>query len=197
MVVAVSRADWKRGRFSAEVETQQIAEGLRGYQSGFGDQVLYYRFDFSRSVKHSVYDEAVSVGRVFKGPVEVPALHVVHGFGPDTLDDNGFYTNDELKVTCSFQQLSRVGLTHADLRNGQYLRDRIAYDGKLFRVLEMDIAGQIVRSDTVSTIRAMQLKPDEIEDDAMFGQYAVDPVVIAGPVLGYGQGGYGVGPYGG
>jgi hypothetical protein len=197
MVVAVSRADWKRGRFSAEVETQQIAEGLRGYQSGFGDQVLYFRFDFSRSVKHSVYDEAVSTGRVFKGPIEVPVLHVVHGFGGDTLEDTGFYTTDELKVTCSFQQLSHTGLTHADLRNGRYLRDRMAYDGKLFRVLEMSIHGQIVRADTIAVIRAVQLKADEIEDDATFGQYAVDSVALTDPSPGYGWGGYGEGSYGG
>lgn len=171
----VNRGDWKRGRWSAEVETRQIAEGLRGFQPGFGDHILYFRFDYDRSVKHAVYDEAVSVGRVFKEPLEVPALHVVHAFGGDTLEETGFYSNDEIEVSCGFDQLIRTGLSHMDLRNARYLRDRFAYDGKLFRVLEMSIQGQIVRTDIVTTIKAMQLKADEIGDDPMFAQYAVDP----------------------
>lgn len=171
----MARIDWKRGRWGAEIETQQIADALRGYQPAFGDQISYYRFDYSHSVEHNVYDEAVGTGRAFSGPIEVPVLHVIHEFGGDTLDESGFYTNDEIQVTSGFRQLSRTGLTHTDLRNGRYLRDRFAYDDKLFRVLKMSIKGQIVRSDIVISIRATQLKSDEIADDQMFRQYAQDP----------------------
>ncbi|MFE9834031.1 hypothetical protein ACFYP4_02610 [Streptomyces sp. NPDC005551] len=169
----MGRADWKRGRWSPEVETQAIADGLRGYQPQFGDEIAYFRYDFAHSVKHNVYDEAAGPGRAFKGPVAVPALSVVHSFGGDTLEETGFYTNDEIEVVCGFRQLGRTGLSHADLRNERYLRDRLAYDGKLFRVLAMSIRGQIVRSDVVATIRATQLKPDEISNDVLFAQYAV------------------------
>lgn len=137
--------------------------------------MMYFRFDLAHSVEHNVYDEATGTGRAFKGPVEVPVLHVVHDFGGDSLDEAGFYTNDEIQVKCGYRQLSRTGMTHSDLRNGRYLRDRIAYDDKLFRVLAMDIRGQIVRSDIVVGIRAVQLKSDEIVDDAMFRQYVTDP----------------------
>lgn len=171
----MARIDWKRGRWGAEVETQQIADALRGYQPAFGDQISYFRFDLSRSVKDSIYDEAISTGRAFNGPVDIPVLHVIHDFGENTLEDAGLYTNDEIQVTCGFRQLSRTGLTHVDLRNGRYLRDRLAYDDKLFRVLGMSVHGQIVRSDIIITIRATQLKSDEIADDAMFRQYVQDP----------------------
>lgn len=171
----MARIDWKRGRWGAEVETQQIADALRGYQPAFGDQISYFRFDLSRSVEHNVYDEATGTGRAFDGPVEVPVLHVIHDFGGNTLEEGGLYSNDEMEVVCGFRQLSRTGLTHADLRNGRYLRDRIAYDDKLFRVLEINVSGQIVRSDIVVSIRATQLKSDEIVDDQMFRQYVTDP----------------------
>lgn len=170
----MSRIDWKRGRWGAEVETQQIGDALRGYQPAFGDQINYYRFDFTNSVKHNVYDESSGAGRVFKGPIEVPALRVTHTFGGDMLEETGFYTNDQIQVTAGFRQLARTGLTHADLRNGRYLRDRLAYDDKLFRVLGMAIEGQIVRTDIIVTITATQLKPDEIADDAAFSAYAID-----------------------
>lgn len=174
----MSRLDWKRGRWSAEVETQQIGEGLRAYQPAYGDQVTYWRFDYERSKRHSVYDEAIEEGRQFIGPHEVPVLDVIHTFGGDDLHEGGFTTNDSLRVTCSFRQISRVGLTNTDLRTSAYLRDRVAYDGKLFRVMSMKIQGQIQRSDVVVDISATQLKPDEIVNDPMFASYTSDPTAL-------------------
>jgi hypothetical protein len=175
----MGRLDWKRGRWSAEVETQRIADGLRGYQPAFGDHVTYYRYDYERSQRHPVYDEAVSAGRIFSGPIDLPVLDVTHAMGEDELAEGGFYTVDAIQVNCSFRQIARTGLTHADLRNGSYLRDRLAYDGKLFRVLEMRILGQLQRSDVSVEINATQLKHDEIVNDPQFAQYAVDPNAAA------------------
>lgn len=178
MVVAMGRLDWKRGRWSAGVETEQIADGLRGYQPAFGDQVLYFRYDYKASLRHSVYDEAVSTGRRFSGPVELPVLDVVHTMGEVEQVDEGFYTVDTLRVSSGFRQISRTGLTHADLLNGAYLRDRIAYDGRLFRVLEMRVLGQIQRADVSVEVKATQLKPDEIVMDPQFRQYALDSTAL-------------------
>lgn len=177
----MSRLDWKRSRWSAEVETQQIADGLRGYQPAFGDQVLYFRYDYARSTRHAVYDEAVEGGRVFSGPVELPVLDVVHAMGDVEQHEGGFYTSDSVEVMASFRQMSRTGLTHADLRTGRYLRDRLAYDGKLFRVREMRILGQLQRTDVSVVIEARQLKHDEIVHDPLFAQYAVDAVALEPP----------------
>lgn len=195
MVVAVGRLDWKRGRWSAEVETQKIANGLRGYQPAFGDVVTYFRFDYERSQRHTIYDESVQAGRVFDGPIDLPVLDVTHVLGETEQDDGGFYTNDRLRASAVFRQISRTGLTDGDLRNGGYLRDRLAYDGKLFRVLEMRILGQIVRSDVTVEINAVQLKLDEITNDPQFAQYAIDPMRV-NPVRGYGEGKFGSGMYG-
>jgi hypothetical protein len=190
----MGRADWKRGRFSAEVETQEISEGLRGYQPAFGDHIDYFRFSHGKSKKHSVYDEAVEVGRQFAGSVDVPVLDVRHGMGDVQGQQDGFYTVDSLQVSASFRQLSRTGLTEIDLRTNNYLRDRIAYDGRLFRVREMRVLGQIQRSDVVVEMSAVQLKPDELVNDPQFAQYVVDP--SAAPLrLGYNLGGYGNGLY--
>lgn len=193
----MSRMDWKRGRWSAEVETQKIGDALRGYQPAFGDQMLYYRFDFQNSQESNIYDEATGTGRVYKGSIEVPVLHVVHTMGGDDLEEAGFYTNDQIQITVAFRQFSRTGMTHADLRNGSYLRDRLAYDDKLFRVLGMAIQGQIVRSDLVVSIDAVQVKSDEVVDDVQFAEYAVDKMAIQRSSLpGYGRGEYGSGMYG-
>lgn len=176
----MSRADWKRGRFSAEVETQEISEGLRGYQPAYGDHIDYFRYDYGRSTKHAVYDEAVESGRVFAGAVDVPVLDVRHGMGEVQNEQDGFYTVGALEISASFRQLSRTGLTDIDLRNARYLRDRIAYDGRLFRVRGMRVKGQIQRSDVVVEMSAVQLKPDELVNDPQFAQYVIDPTALPG-----------------
>lgn len=192
------RLDWKRGRWTAEVETQKIAEGLRGWQPAWGDQISYYRWNYSASTRHSVYDEAIEGGRVFHGPVEVPVLSAVHVETEDALAEGGFYTNDQIQVNANFRQLARTGLTRADLRTNSYQRDRIAYDGALFRVLEMRILGQIQRHDVAVVINAVQIKSDEIPNDPSFAPYAVNPMELPNVIPnGYGSSGYGDGPYGG
>jgi hypothetical protein len=192
------RLDWKRGRWTAEVETQKIAEGLRGWQPAWGDQVAYFRWDYAGSTRHPVYDEAIEGGRVFHGPIEVPVLSAVHVETADSLDEGGFYTTDNVRVMAGFRQLARTGLTRADLHTGAYQRDRIAYDGLLFRVLEMRILGQIQRHDVTVEINAVQLKADEIPNDPAFAAYAVNPMALPSATpTGFGSGGYGDGPYGG
>lgn len=170
------RLDWKRGRWTSEVETQKIAEGLRGWQPAWGDQIVYFRWDYSRSTRHPVYDEAIDGGRVFHGPIEVPVLSAVHAEAADQQGEGGFYTTDSLQINASFRQLARTGLTRTDLRTGSYQRDRIAYDGMLFRALEMRILGQIQRHDVTIVINAVQLKSDEIPNDPEFAAYAVNPM---------------------
>lgn len=191
----MGRLDWKRGRWSAGVETEQIADGLRGYQPAFGDHITYFRFDFEKSQRHAVYDESVSVGRQFAGPIEVPVLDVIHAMGAVENIDEGFYTVDSLRVSCGFRQLGRTGLTDSDLRNSGYLRDRIAYDGRLFRVKEMRVLGQIQRADVTVEINAVQLKTDELVNDPQFAQYAADPTAVH-PHATFGTGAYGAGEYG-
>lgn len=189
--------DWKRGRWGAELETQKIGDALRGWQPAFGDIITYYRFDFASSEESNIYDESIGTGRHFKGPVEVPVLHVIQTMGEDELDERGFYTNDTISVTCGFRQLARTGLQWVDLRNGSYLRDRFAYNDKLFRILGMATQGKLVRSYLIVEVTAVQLKTDEIADDAQFSQYAVDPMAIGAGVGTYGYDGYGEEPYGG
>lgn len=175
----MGRLDFKRGRFSVGAETRSIEKGLRGYQSTAGDLVDYWRFHRELSIEDPVYDEGTSVGRVFHGPFTVPVLHVVHTQGDDTIGGTqGFYTNDTLQVSAGWRQLARVGLTRTDVRTNGYLRDRITYDEKVFRITRMTALGQIRRADLIVAIEATQMKADELVDDAQFAAYAVDPNAI-------------------
>ena len=172
----MGRIDFKRGRFTVGAETRSIEKGLRGYQSLAGDVVDYYRFHHELSVQDPVYDEGTAVGRVFHGPFSVPVLHVVHLQGDDRAGGTqGFYTNDTLQVTAGWRQMARVGLTRTDVRTNAWLRDRIVYDEKVFRINKMTALGQVQRADLILAIEGTQLKADELVDDAQFAAYAIDP----------------------
>lgn len=176
----MTRLDWKRGRFDTDFETNEIHHALRGHQnSQIGDAVQYWRFEFEKSEAHDVYDEGLGEGRVFRPPVAVPCLHVTHDEGPRQSNDMGFYFNNNLYAVCSWEQFYRTGLTEADINTESYLKDRLLYDGKVFRVDSIHVTGQIQQRDLIVSIEATQIKPDELRHDPQFKDWA--PITKANP----------------
>lgn len=168
----MSRLDWKRGRFDMDAETDRIFSGLEGYQDVTGDWLDYYRFDKEHSVMDDIYDEATGIGRQFLPAIQIPAIHVTHVEGENKNGDMGFYYNDDLEATFSFRSFQGVGLTLADIKTGNYLKDRVVYDDKVFRVEQLSIEGQIQRRDIIVQLRSTQMKPDELIDDPQFSRWS-------------------------
>lgn len=172
----MGRLDWKKGRFDQRYEVAQIEGALRGYQgSQIEDSVDYWRFDRANSQMDDVYNEGYGTGLVFHPSVNVPALHVTHNEGGRTGQLEGFYFNDDLYVTTSYDMFTRTGLTNADVQHQKYLKDRIIYDGIVFRVNSIQILGQVDRRDVIVSIEGTQVKPDELSNDPQFAAYAVQP----------------------
>lgn len=220
----MSRVGWKGGRFSVDYETAEIYEGLRDWQRWTGDKFNYFRFAYDQSSVDPVYGESNSNnGRIYFGPNLMPALHVIHVEGDNQNGVDGFYYNDEAHITLSFDQINRLGIGAASLitQTQEYLKDRFEYRGKIYRVTNIQILGQIQRKPIIITIDGTQVKPEEMVNDIQFSQYVANignikgvinyaPTVIdqlnlhketqqVFPVLnGPGAGtGYGFGPYGG
>lgn len=168
----MARLDFKRGRFSVDYETNEAMGGLRGLQAGYGDRFDYYRFDRQDSVTDDIYDEAAGTGRAYTYVPDVPALWVVHTEGAREDRETGWYYNDEIHITASFDQLAKIGFERMDLQTASYLKDRIVYDGKVFSVRNVQVLGQIQRRDMVVTIDATQVKPDEMAADFQFARFA-------------------------
>lgn len=170
----MSRIGWHTGRFHADYETNEIYKGLRGWQREVGDYAEYYRFEYEQSVSHPVYGEADGPsGRVYFGPISIPALHVVHTESAINEMAEGFETTlDRIHVTASFDMLKRVGLTKMDIQTSNFLKDRIAYDNTLFRIQNIQVMGQIQQRDIIVTFDGVQLKEEDIVNDLQFAQYA-------------------------
>jgi hypothetical protein len=224
----MGRIGWKGGRFNVDYETSEIYRGLRDWQRWTGDKVNYFRFAYDQSSVDPTYKEAATTnGRIYFGPNLVPALHVIHVEGDNQNGIEGFYYNDEVHVTMSFDQINRLGIGAQNIttQTQNYLKDRVEYRGKIYRVTNIQILGQIQRKPIIITIDASQVKPEEMVNDIQFAQYAQDAVFplgykpdnimpapmtkelrqvfpqINGPVPSiqepYGDGPYSDGPYGG
>lgn len=177
----MSRLDYGSGRFNADFETREISEALRGWQTEFGDSVLYYRYWGEQSQMDNIWDEATAAGRTWHPPSEVPALHVTHVEGGDEDRAQGQYYNDTLYMTCTFEALKRIGFTELDLTYQSYLNDRIVYDYRVFRVTRLQVMGQIQRRDVIVSIEGSQVKPDEMLNDVGFEVFANPPGFLKRP----------------
>lgn len=174
----MGRLDWKRGRFNTDYEVDQIESAARGYQaSQIGDSVEYFRFDRADSKSGDIFDEGYGVGLVFHPSVNLPALHVTHTEGgqQNGEDNSGFYFSDTIYVTTTYDIFTRTGMTQVDVQHNRFLKDRVLYDGLIFRVESINILGQVGQADTVVSFEGTQIKPDELANDPQFAQYATQP----------------------
>ena len=170
----MGKLDWKKGRWSADQETDRIFKAMRGWRDVAGDWINYYRYDAASTVIDPIYDEAAGSGRLYLPPIRIPVLHVNHEEGGNENGDLGFYYNDSLSASIAFDQFVGVGMSFADVRTGEYLKDRVYYDQKIFRVTKLAIQGQIQQRDIIIELAATQMKPDELIDDSLFVQWASD-----------------------
>lgn len=169
----MARLDWKRGRFDTDYEVNEYVHGIRGYQaSQIGDYVEYFRFFPETSEMDDVFDEGFGQGKSFHPANHLPAIHVTNSEGPNDVGTTGFYFNDTLYVTTSWEIFNRLGYTFADLEHDRYMKDRVGYNNRLYRVTSIQVTGQVERRDIMLSIEATQIKPDELSNDPQFVQYA-------------------------
>jgi hypothetical protein len=164
----MSRLDFKVGRWTADVETDQIYFAMKGWRDVSGDWIDYYKYNESATQLDDIYDEAVGQGRIYSAAIRIPVLHVTLTPGDNQNTDYGFYYNDTLSIICAFDQFTRSGMDYADVLEQNYLKDRIYYNQKVFRVLSMTPRGKIQERPTIVGIDATQLRSDELIDDTQF-----------------------------
>lgn len=102
----------------------------------------------------------------------MPCLHVTHVRGGNENGTAGFYTSDDLDATIAFDLFLQMGMSYADIDTQNYLKDRLVYDTKVFRVTNIAVRGQIQERDIIVGVTAAQCKPDELVDDQIFSQWS-------------------------
>lgn len=177
----MSRLDSKRGRWTSDTETDQIYMALEGWRQVSGDWVDYYRFNAPATEIDNIYDEATGQGRLYFPRVRIPVLHATIVAGENENTDMGFYFNDTLVILCAFDQFTKTGMDFADVLQGNYLKDRIYYNQKVFRTLMMNPSGKIQERPTMIRIEATQMKPDELVDDTAFMPWSQPVLTVTTP----------------
>lgn len=168
----MGRTDWKKGRWSADQETDRIYKAMRGWRDVSGDWIDYFKFDQASTIIDPIYDEATGEGRVYLPRMRIPVLHNTIVFGDNQNTDMGFYFNDTLETICAFDQFAGVVYNYPDILVGAFLKDRIYYNQKVFRVTQIEPRGKIQERPTTIRISSTQLKPDELVDDQIFSQWS-------------------------
>lgn len=169
----MSRIDHKRGRLNSDQATDKMFSAMRGYAENNGDWISYYRYNPAATQTDPVYGEAINGGLQFLPAVRVQCLHVNHIDGGPDNSDKGFYYNDELDAQIAFDLFLQAGMTMADIETGNYDKDRVLYDRKLFRVTQLSVEGQIQQRDIIVGLSASQLKPDELVNDTQFAEWSL------------------------
>lgn len=168
----MSRLDGKRGRFNPDYETDKILGAMDAWQAVDGDWADYYRFDEANSEMDDVYDEPTGNGLVYLSAQRIQSMHIEHVEGANEDSENGFYYNDDAALIVSFSKVLQAGMDYADIMTGNYMKDRVVYDRKVFRVRQISIRGQMQRRDIVVAISTTQVKPDELVWDSQFADWA-------------------------
>ena len=169
----MARVDTKRGRFNNDQATDSILHAMRGYAENNGDWLSYFRFSPQATIMDAVYDEAISGGLQYAPAVRIQCLHVVHVEGGNEDSELGFYYNDDLDATIAFDLFLQAGMSMADIQTGNYLKDRVLYDRKLFAVKQLAVQGQVQQRDIVIGLSATQIKPDELVNDTLFAAWSL------------------------
>jgi len=167
----MSRIDYHHGRANADFETVQLSNAMRGWKSNYGDFVDYYRLDPDATQYDDVYEEVLSGGRKYKPVIRLGCLHVSLLQGENDWDDKGFYYNDDIRALVPYEIYTGSGMPLADMDTGAYELDRIVYKQKVFRVVEINVRGQIIEHPNIVAIDATQLKPDELHEDPLLAVY--------------------------
>lgn len=168
----VTRADWKKwGRFNIQAESDRIDDGMRRWQSMRGDNVLWFHLLKDQSEFNPVYGESAGAGKQYNTPIVLPALAVYRDQASAVRTDIGLNQVGQLRMTMSYRQISRSGLTWTDLKNQKYLTDRVAYDGSIFRVDMMLVLGQVHRRDFIVAFEGTELKDEDLADDPIFDDW--------------------------
>lgn len=168
----MARVDWHMGRFRTDNETDRMFQAMRGWRDTFGDWLDYYKLNQAASDVDPTYDEVGPGGYVYIGPIRLPTLHVIHQQGENEYGPIGFYFNDAIEAPIPFDLFVGVGMRLADIETGDFLKDRVIYRRKVFRITSLQIRGQVQERPTIVMLSATQLKPDELIDSPQFSIYS-------------------------
>jgi hypothetical protein len=187
----VAHFDRAKGRFFDDrAEADNINRGLDAWVQGWGTAIDWWAFvgttpigtvadePFAeRSVFNDLYDEGsttVGSGKKFRLLPNVPVLSASVVQGEESANDMPESSFDSLVVRASNEQLRRAGVsTDLVTTRDTDVFDRIVFRNKVWDIRSIRVEGHIsTLDDFLVTIRANEMRDDELQDSPQFGRYS-------------------------
>jgi hypothetical protein len=189
------RAYTPGGRFDADFETTDILVGVdTDLKNPVGTSALWYIYDPVNTVLDPIYDVGQDTtggvgGKVWTGPFTIPVVRAVIKQGQAKTSAVGYYNADTLHLTFNIEDIQRIApnvISNPDLQN----RGRIVWKDQVYRPYAVQQRGIVSERFTILSVDCIQVMPEEMVNDTQFWSYS-------SVGLGYGEGYYGDGTYGG
>lgn len=174
------RASAPGGRFTSDFELDSVGDGITAdLTNPAGTNLEWWTFDSASSVSDPVYDvEPITLGRVWRGPFNLPVSRASITQGRTDLTDRGFYNADTLHLTLNVDDLKLVspelfserGFVRQNISDAN--RYRAVWKDQVYRPVRTQQSGQLANRHTIIEIDLIQLMPDELVNDSQFQQYA-------------------------
>lgn len=158
--------------FSPKFEVNSIHHGIeRDLQQFSGTRIQWYLFDPATTTSDDIYDWGYGTGWN-PNPIEVDVVDAIRVEGPEQVYEQGLYTRDRLTVVVSWRELERRDLQELATNVEPHLKDRFVYDNWVFTPLDIQVAGQVREWNTIVSINAVEVRPDELVNDPLFHPWA-------------------------
>jgi hypothetical protein len=194
-----------QGRFKIDYESKSMEEGIVDeLRDPVGTAVDWWVWDQEfldanpGLVVDDIYDVSSSTpgeGRRWKTAFELPVIMAQQMRSTNIMNERGFYVTDTLRLVVAVADLQRL-LPAMITDPTTHIKDRIAFQEKVFVPTRVLPRGRYEERYSVVTIDCNQVNSEELVNDPQFQIYASPSVGFGNGVLGYGVGSYGSYGYG-
>jgi hypothetical protein len=169
--------------FDPRFNQDNIDDGIEQQQQETGVIIGWYFYDEVHSIVSETFDEGgdtAAGGLRWNGPFPLPVLQASRIEGEPYETDLGFYTMDSVTMIMGYRQATNSGLSPAPDVTNEHLRDRFVWEDRVWQPDNIQARNLLGGGGTRATIiiRATQVKPDEMNNDPDFQQWAEESLLV-------------------
>jgi hypothetical protein len=150
-------------------DIQSAYHGMKLAQVDQGQWVHWFRYNQTASTSHPVYDTGPL--RVWYPSITLPVWVGEYQRAGRNFDDDGLYLVDRVHVICSYDAFFHTTMPDPDPYGNDHLRDRVAFDGHIFRVDTFLPRGRAASYFLTISIDLTEVAQSDLAEDGTIAQF--------------------------
>jgi hypothetical protein len=150
-------------------DIQSAYNGMLLAQLDQGQWCHWFRYNQAASTSHPVYDTGPQ--RVWYPPITLPIWLGEYQRAGRNFDDDGLYLVDRVHVICSYDAFFHTTMLDPDPWGNDHLRDRVAFDGHIFKVDTFLPRGRVASYFLTISIDLTEVAQSEMAEDGTIAQF--------------------------